>query len=346
MRRLRWIGTTTALLAAFSASAETSEPPDPLFRDNSIIEVMISAPWETLTEERSTEDYLPGTFSYKEPDGAAGEFDIEIRTRGHFRHEECTFPPLRLNFDKSQTKDTLFDKQDKLKLVVHCKNPSYYEQSVLKEYLAYRVLNELTELSFRARLLKVRYVDSEDKSDDFVRYAFLIEHKNRLAERFDRKDMEVERTSVSAIRPEQLNLTSVFEFFLGNTDFSPIAGAPNNECCHNYVLFSNQADPIVAVPYDFDQSGFVDAPYAVPNPNFKIRSVKQRVYRGRCVNNEHLPASLQRFRERRDSIYAVVNEQPDLTARKRKKLIRYMDDFYELIDDARDVERKIYDDCI
>jgi hypothetical protein len=132
---------------------------------------------------------------------------------------------------------------------------------------------------------------------------------------------------------------------IGNTDFSPIAGA-DNECCHNYVLFGNDIDSMIAVPYDFDQSGFVDAPYAAPNPRFGIRSVRQRVYRGRCVNNEHVPASLRRFRDRRDSIYALVNEQEGLQSSVRENLVRYIDDFYELINNPKDVERRIVKRCI
>jgi len=138
----------------------------------------------------------------------------------------------------------------------------------------------------------------------------------------------------------------VFEFLIGNTDFSPVAGAPDDECCHNYVLFGNDIDPVIAIPYDFDQSGFVDAPYAVANERFRIRSVRQRVYRGRCVNNEYVEASLRRFKDRRDAIYKLVFEQEGLESRVRKKIIRYVDDFYELIDDPRDVERKIIKKCV
>ena len=346
MHSLRWILTVALLPAVISASADTGKPPDSLFRDNAVINVTILAPWKTIARKRSTEEYLPGTFKYKEADGTPVAFDIEIRTRGHFRHNECQFPPLRLNFKKKQTDHTLFDEQDKLKLVVHCKKSKRYEQSVLREYLSYRILNELTELSFRARLLHVTYVDNEQRSDDLVRYAFLIEHKNRLAERFDMKSLEIERTKVSSIRPDQLNLTSVFEYLIGNTDFSPIAGAPDNECCHNYVLFTNELAAIVAVPYDFDQSGFVDAAYALPNPLFKIRSIKQRVYRGRCVNNKYLASSLQALREQRERVYAVVNKQAELTSRTRKELINYIDKFFELIDDPRDVEKELYDKCV
>lgn len=103
---------------------------------------------------------------------------------------------------------------------------------------------------------------------------------------------------------------------------------------------------MIAVPYDFDQSGFVDAPYATPDQRFRIRTVRQRLYRGRCVNNEHVMVSLHKFRDHRDSIYALVNEQEGLESRVREKLVRYIDDFYELIDDPKEVERKIIKKCV
>jgi hypothetical protein len=134
---------------------------------------------------------------------------------------------------------------------------------------------------------------------------------------------------------------------IGNTDFSPIAGPPDDECCHNYVLFRKEAtDPIFAIPYDFDQSGFVDAPYAVPAKPFRIRSVQQRVYRGRCVNNEFLAGSIQRFQDKRLEIYALINEQEGLTERTRNALTRYVDGFYKIIDSPSDLERYIADRCV
>ncbi len=117
-------------------------------------------------------------------------------------------------------------------------------------------------------------------------------------------------------------------------------------CCHNYVLFGNDVNPIVAVPYDFDPSGFVNAPYASPSSNFRIRSVRQRLYRGRCLNNEHVPTSLQKFQDGRDAIYAVLDAQEELTSGTRKSIVGYVDKFYKLIDDPRDVEKHIIDKCI
>ena len=125
-------------------------------------------------------------------------------------------------------------------------------------------------------------------------------------------------------------------------------GASYNECCHNYVLFGNDVDvdPLLAIPYDFDQSGFVDAPYAVAPEMLRIRSVRQRVYRGRCANNEQLEKSIKQFRDSRSEIYELIAAQEGLASGVHKSIVRYVDDFYEIIDDSRDVEKTIIDQCL
>ena len=337
---------TTLTCLCLSASADDYRTPDPLFQSDDALDVTITAPLTTLIKERSNDEYLSCAFQFTEADGDPVVFDLAIRTRGNFRHETCEFPPVRLNLKKSQANGTLFDNQNKLKLVLQCDKNDRYEQMVLREYLAYRLLNTVTDKSFRVRLLRVTYVDTETDKESKVRYAFLIEHKNRLAARLDREAISIERATVAGIQPDWLNLTSVFQFMIGNTYFSPIAGPPGDECCHNYVLFGNDADPIMAIPYDFDQSGLVNAPYAEPNEKFRIRSVRQRVYRGRCVNNEYVEASIGRFRDHRDAIYEKILEQEGLESGVRKQLVRYIEDFYKLIDDPRDVKRKIINKCV
>jgi hypothetical protein len=141
-------------------------------------------------------------------------------------------------------------------------------------------------------------------------------------------------------------LTSVFQFFIGNTDFSPLAGPPGENCCHNYVLFDGGEDFIRAIPYDFDQSGFVDAPYAEPDRTLKLRSVHTRLYRGRCANNERIQESLQLFREKKPGIQALITEQEGLSRQVRNRLVRYTDDFYKTIDDPRRIERYLLRKCL
>jgi len=337
------------LLLATGASAQVLGDPDPLFRDHAVIDITITAPLPSLLKERPDEEYLPGTLAYSDADGSVVTLNIGIRTRGNFRRESknCPFPPLRINLDKAQTKGTLFRKQNKLKLVAHCRDKSErYEQGVIREYLTYRVLNALTDISYRVRLLRVTYIDSENKHKDRVRYAFFIEHKNRLSKRIGLPGIVTPKITTSQLAGPYSDLTSLFEYFIGNTDFSPIAAAEGEDCCHNATLFGNEGEPIFAVAYDFDMSGFVDAPYAEPNPRFKISRVTQRLYRGRCAHIGNLDDSLRVFQEKHDEIFAIIANQPELSNRTRKGVTRFVEDFYNVIDDPKKLDRNIRKKCI
>jgi hypothetical protein len=338
-----------AIVLMFAAAIAAASEPDPLFQDDSLIEVTITAPMKALLGHRPDEEYLPGTLSYGEADGGIVEIDIGIRTRGNYRRQPrvCPFPPLRLNIKKSQAKGSLFHKQDKLKLVAHCRdNSERYEQNLVKEYLAYRILNTLTDISYRVRLARVTYVDSEGKDEDRVSYAFFIEHKSRLSKRLGLAEISTSKIKVADLEGPYSDLTSLFQFMIGNTDFSPVAGAEGEDCCHNTTLFGNEGGAIYAIPYDFDMSGLVDAPYAEPNPRFRIKRVTQRLYRGRCAYNDNLQTSIRLFQDNRDAIYELIGQQEQLEDSTRKKVSKFVDRFYDVLDNPKKVHREISSQCI
>ncbi len=323
--------------------------PDPLFTGEDIIEVRIEAPFQTLMQDRSIEEEIPALFQYVNSDGKTIEFDAGLRARGNFRRrvDVCDFTPLRLNFKKSQTKGTLFDHQNKLKLVTHCKSGSpRYEQVVANEYLVYRVFNILTDASFRARLLRVTYVDTGRNNSERVSLAFLIEHQDRLAKRIDTDVLEKRMVIFPDLNPKHTSLAAVFHYFIGNTDFSPVAAAPGKTCCHNHSLFANEGEAIYSIPYDFDMSGFVNAPHARPSPRLHLRNVRERLYRGRCLNNAYIPESVARFFEQRDEIYALINKQELLTNASRKAMLKFVDQFYKSLDSPKKIAKELDKDCI
>jgi hypothetical protein len=340
---------TLAIFLAITgtANADDKAKTAPLFASNDRIRVTITAPFEQIMDERSLEEYTPGTLVYH--DATSGEdtsFDIGIRTRGRFRNDKkvCAFAPLRLKFGK--TGGTIFEGSDKLKLVTHCRNrSSRYEQTVLTEHIAYRILNEITDWSFRSRLLDVRYVESTTGEEVADTFAILLEHRKQLGKRIGMKYDDSEKTSVAALDGQHLNIVSVYQFLIGNTDYSPIVGVEGEPCCHNTVLMRNE-DKQIAVPYDFDVTGIVDAPHARPNERFRLSSVRQRLYRGRCVNNEHLEETFALFRDNRDAIYDIVNSLEGMRSDVRKKTIRYIHDFYKLIDSPKHAERYIVKRCL
>lgn len=343
-------GTLVFLALSLPANAQTTggaSGNSPLFANHSILEVRIEAPVARLIRERPDDEYLDGFFTYVRADGSEQKLDLKVRTRGKYRRQKktCALPPIRLNFQKGQVEGTEFAGQDKLKLVTHCKTSDRYQQMVLREYLAYRILQTLTDKSFGARLMRITYVDTDGREDTLVRYGFVIEDDDDIAVRIGKDKLKIPSTSYDALDQPQMNLAAVFEFLIGNTDFSMIAGPADSDCCHNIVLYGNAGQPITPIPYDFDFSGLVNAPYAEPNPQFKIRSVRTRLYRGRCSNNERLDDTFALFREKEADIRALIAGLPDFDPKHEKEVSSYVDDFYEIIADEKMIERKFTKEC-
>jgi hypothetical protein len=334
--------------AAGQAVPPEAADPAPLFSDHAVIDVTIEAPLTTLRTVRSDEEYLDGRFSYTTADGESRSFDLRLRTRGRFRLQEatCNFPPVRLNFKKKQVEDTLFDGQDKLKLVTHCQqNKPSYEQLVLREYLAYRFLQALTDYSFRVRLMRINWVDTES-DDTRVKVGFVIEDDDDVADRLGMTAKKTPNFTIEDLVPEQRRLAYVYQYMIGNTDYSLIHGADENDCCHNSVpMTATGGPPYMPVPYDFDFAGLVNAPYAIVDRRFPISNVRQRLYRGRCVDNEHLPELFSRFREKREEFTAILGEPDMLSGRTRRDVTSYLDRFYRDISDPERIEKQFIDRC-
>jgi hypothetical protein len=336
-----------------SAEAQQDEPGPgqagvPLFASHVPLQVTIEAPLTTLMRDRPVEEYLDGKLSFTGDDGAQQTLDLKIRTRGKYRRkkEHCDFAPIRLNFRKKQVVDTVFAGQDKLKLVTHCRNyRSYYEQLVLREFLAYRFLNVMTDRSFRVRLLLINYIDTEG-SKPMTKLGFVIEDDEDVAARNGMYFIKTADLSVDDLDRVQQNLVNVFQYFIGNTEFSQFRAEPDEYCCHNIDLMSaTKGVPFTPLAYDFDFSGLVNAPYAAPNPRFKHEDVRRRLYRGHCKNNELLPGTLQQFLDKKGEIFGVVNELELLSSRSRRDVTGYLDDFYDYIAKPKSVDDRFIDKC-
>jgi hypothetical protein len=330
--------------AAFAADA------DPLFADNSTLEVRLIAPMATLMRDRpfKEDEELAGTFELIATDGTVQQFPVNVRTRGNFRRRPdiCPYAPLRLNFKKSEMKGTLLAKQDKLKMVTHCKsNSNIYEQTVIKEYLVYRIMNQLSDLSFRVRLLRITYVDS-DNGDEESSFAILIESKERLAKRIGMEQSTLQAINQIRVDPAHMNLTAMFEYLVGNLDFSPVSGSPGEPCCHNFALFSADKKTYWSIPYDFDLTGLVEAPHHEPNPKYAQRDIRHRIYRGRCINNDILPATLQTMRDKREDIEGVVAAQVELSKGARNRVESFINDFYKPLGKEDKLIKKLEKACI
>ena len=318
-----------------------------LFDSHEILEVQIEAPLSTFSRERSDVNYLDGTFSYTDELGESRSFDLKLRARGRYRRQKktCSFPPIRLNFKTGQVEGTVLDGEDKLKLVTHCRSKGdRNEQFVLREYMTYRILQILTDKSFRTRLLRITYINSERDGESMTKYGFVIEDDDSVGERLgltvpDRRSLKYEELDA-----KQTNLVNLYQYLIGNTDYSLIRGPADDNCCHNSVPFSD-GNTISPIPYDFDFSGIVNAPYAEPNPDLPIRSVKTRLYRGRCSNSEHLSGSIAYIKSKQAEIFALLDEIGGFNRTSHQSVTRYLNNFFEEISKPKSIEKRFIKRC-
>jgi hypothetical protein len=331
----------TALLANTAIS-----PHDALFNSDEPLAITLTGPFKTLDKQRDkSAEYEMGSLSYEGPDGPI-RIETQYKPRGNFRleKENCSHAQLWLNLKKKQTKKTVLANQNKLKLVVQCRDSNHYQSYLRKEYQAYRMLNLMTEASYRVRWLSVTYRDPKGKKLR-TQAAFLIEHKSRVADRLHLDTVDEERISRAELDPDHATRAALFNYFIGNADFSIIAGKEGS-CCHNAKLLrADDESPYVPVIYDFDSSGYVDAPYAITPAKLELRNVRQRIYRGFCTDPEVLNGALDEFRAKREALLAIAAETDYMSKRSARKGVSYLEDFYDVIDNPKHLKQKIIEVC-
>lgn len=320
------------LIIAFASRLWGQSEAEPeLFASEDILPITIHTDLKTLFRDDGEErDYHQARFVVQPSGQDSQAIAVRVMLRGNFRRENCQLPPLKLNFKNEDVANTYMDHIDKIKLVLPCRwRSDDYEQLVLKEYLMYRLFSVMTDSSFQVRLLQVTFRDSADKMDPFTKYGFFIEPVDNVEARLEAWEDETEGIHPNATVQTQTNLISVFHYMVGNVDWS-IPGL------HNVKLIKTDTFtfPLV-IPYDFDYCGAVDAPYARGNPVAGNATVRERVYRGYCRPEQEMEKTFARFQRKKAAIYAVVQEFELLEEKEKKKLIRYLDEFYEVLDDER-----------
>lgn len=304
-----------------------------LFRDDAPLVVAIGADFRAVFAHRDTVNppRNSGTLTFPGDSGPV-VIPIELATRGHFRlkSSSCGFPPLKVYLPKEQLKGTVFAGHRSLKLITHCDKNPRYEQNLLVEYAIYRAYNQLTEWSYRARLARVSYADTRDSSKSLMRYGFFLEDGDDMAERNGGKLFEQVGASYSEMDPAQMDLVGVFQYLIGNTDWSVIMR-------HNIRLVQVPGRNVLyPVPYDFDFAGVVNAGYARPDPRMPIRSVRERLYRGMCRSPEQLAPTLARVTAAKDAIHQAFAGTPDLDPKRLKQTLGYLEEGFRAIAVVKD----------
>jgi len=321
--------------------AQTDEPVKPfeapyLFGSDTLIELSITTNIKELIKDTGKKSkYHNARLSYQLGDSVVSMI-VQLKTRGHYRKNKnvCSFPPLRIKFNKTSSSYTLFHGQKKLKIVGHCRNSnSRFQQMVFQEYLIYKAYQILSPESFRVRLARITYKDSANEVKNLEEYVFFIEDFEKMANRNGKIPIYKERIHQTNTMINKVTRMAVFQFMVGNTDW----GVPT---LHNIKMIAKTpTSRPVPIPYDFDWASLVNAPYAIPNAKLDIESIHDRLYRGYQRTPEELEFIFKEFRMKKEQFYSLYKNNYFLTEKEKKRVLDYFDEFYDIINSPKLVKR-------
>jgi hypothetical protein len=293
------------------------------------VEITLVSDFKRIKTKRQKKVYQPATATVTLPGAAPVTEEIELAARGEFRRTTCMMPSILLNFKNA--KAPRLSPLKKLKVVCGCSHSSYDEELVLKEYLIYKMYNMLTDYSFGVRLAKITYKDVASKTKEYAQYGFLIEDVDDVAKRNGCREYEKPVLNGARTDAFQMSVVSMFQYMIGNTDWS----LPNKHNIRFVQLTTDSVSFPYVIPYDFDYCGLVNAPYAIPQPEFGIEKVTDRYYRGIARTKEEISPVIQLFKEKKEFMLALIQNFTLLKKSVREQMIYYIETFYQDLEDKR-----------
>jgi hypothetical protein len=297
-----------------------------LFKNDQIMDIYLRFGLSSYIRKKSKTVDMDAVLTFNPGQNDSIRTDIKLRSRGEFRNQYCYMPPVELNFKKSSRQ---FAGLNKIKLVVPCNTGSEYEDYILREYLIYKLYNVLTDTSFRVRLLNVNILDTEKKRKPTKQYGFFIEPLDMMAKRTNSTVVKSTAINQKSIRQKSIDRVAIFNYMVGNYDWA----VPNQHNVRVLKPMTFETESLgIAVPYDFDWTGLVNAAYAIPAENVGTQSVRERIFLGICRTPEMFKQDLEEFIEKKEKFYNVIRDFAYLDKRSKQYMISYLDEFYNEIE--------------
>ena len=288
-----------------------------------MVEVTLELNMSETFSDRKNQDKHKAIFSYQDRFGKLQNWNIKVEQRGRFRRMKCeNLPPIKLNFKKRDLADADLIEFDDMKLVTHCVNDAEKAKELLvKEYLAYKIYNQITNISFRVQFLKINYKDALSGEVE-TQFGILIEDNAQLRDRIDAdKDEKAYNLKPDKYNTKQIKVVALFNYMIGNSDWSM------QEMRNVKVLV--KGGKRILVPYDFDFAGLVDAPYVQLRPEHKLTSSKDRIFLGFRDDASDLKSAKRYFKHKRDPIIKTIKECTLLSKGDKREMVQYINSFYD-----------------
>lgn len=301
-----------SLLVLMAQKEDTSHVHEPLFKNNSLLDLRLEFDIDALMHDRGeVRHYHEALLKYTDETGHQHQQFVKIRARGNFRRDpnNCDFPPVHLKFSKKRTPNTIFEGQKKLKLVTHCQE----EELIMKEYLAYKAYQVFTPASFHVRAARITYFDTKGRIPTEKKFAFFIEDPESLAERIGGVDVYDEGMPSEGVDSLSTLRLHFFAGLIGHTDWWV-------EKSKNVKFIRFKDLPAVPVPYDFDFAHIVGAPYI----HLSDKEVENHRFRPICMADEHFEQMRNEFINKKEQLLELISQNEEVKKSLCKKSAAYL----------------------
>jgi hypothetical protein len=312
-----------------------------IFSEEEPMDITLRFDIKSYQREKNKGEYLPVQLTYHVNDTLDIHKKVRVKARGEFRRQHCILPPFWVSLKKAKVGNKYLEGNNKIKIVTHCRDSKTYEQYVMKEYLIYKMYNEISPYSFRVRLTRMRYIDTGRKNKETDSWAFMIEPEDMMTERLGVISVKSDAVSQRFTDTLMMDVVALFQYMIGNADYS-VAGRHNLKL----VKWMDLNKPLaVPVPYDFDYAGLVNAYYAVPGENLGLTSVTQRYYMGPCREDRQYLAAIDQIQRNKDRILEWVDSFPHLDDNNRKEMRKYLDEYFSEAESPQTLIKKLRTTC-
>jgi hypothetical protein len=288
-----------------------------------VIEVNLVLNKAKIFNNRKNQEKHNAIFSFHNQKGELQTWNIKVEQRGKFRRMKCeNLPPLKLNFKNQDLVEADLTEFNDMKLVTHCVNDQEVAKQLLaKEYLAYKIYNQITNLSYRVQFVKINYKDVISGNTD-TQYGILIEDTAQLRDRIHAEKVEnTYNLAPEKYNTNQIKAVALFNYMIGNSDWSI------QEMRNVKVLISNGQH--ILIPFDFDFSGLVDAPYVRLRPEHRLASSRERIFLGFRSDASYLKSARRFLKIKRKAIIKTIKDCSIISTKNKKEMIRYINSFYD-----------------
>lgn len=277
----------------------------------------------TIIENKKTRSYFPASLTTA--DGKV--FKLELRARGKYRRKIAEIPPLKMKFKKKDLVENGFDTLNEIKLVLPCFDNAAGDDLIVREYLIYRMFEQLTGASLRARLIRLTIRDTHVEKSKKTMFAIMVEDEEFVMARLKGTPVDQYGLPIDSMITNQAALVSMFQYMIGNTDWDV-------SMLRNVMLMrSPESGKVLVIPYDFDFSGLVAAPYASPSSESGLKSVRDRFLMANGLKPEALKRAVQIIKAGKKDIYALCRNRY-LSRESAENMMQYLDSFFGMIEDT------------